>query len=395
MSTLRVPTSRLTRKFFEHKFFPFARKTAREKTPGMHGKTHPEEKRFKIEKFFKELKLSAYALRLRHKQILRFHYNVSERQLQRYVQHAKKSLGRSGETLVALLEMRLDTLVYRSGFAFTIRQARQFVSHGHICVNGSKINRPSYACVVNDVISLTPEAPIRAYVKNRLNAKMRFSSKRGRGRGRRQERGQGRGQSQALSRAFFRLPYQRSDSNWPSPMETNRLTAFSAAQLPSHFEIENRQDQHDDSYRSKPDHPFGLKHNAMRLPQNPNQTLEPNISERLPSDLYEQKLRRGGQGGRGGRGGRGDRGGRGGRGGYRGGRGGSRGRGRYGGRSNQGTKGPKYMYKAPDHLDVNRSELTCKVQSWIKHEDTWVEQQYQGNPAKIQLRFIIEYYNRG
>lgn len=99
-------------------------------------------------------KLSEYGRQLLEKQRLRAYYGVMERQFERYVEETKKSQELTGHALVKILETRLDNLVYRLGFASSIRQARQMVVHGHILVNGKKIDIPSYRVKVGDTISL-------------------------------------------------------------------------------------------------------------------------------------------------------------------------------------------------------------------------------------------------
>lgn len=99
-------------------------------------------------------KLSDYGLQLLEKQRLRAYYGVLEKQFRRYVKKAMKSSEITGNALVVSLECRLDNMVYRMGFANSIRQARQMVSHGHMLVNGQKIDIPSYEVKVNDEISL-------------------------------------------------------------------------------------------------------------------------------------------------------------------------------------------------------------------------------------------------
>lgn len=89
--------------------------------------------------------MSSYKERLLEKQRLRFQYHVSEKQLRRYYDKARRQTERTtGDALLALLETRLDAVVLRSGFAKTIYQARQFVSHGHVLVNGQRVDRPGY-----------------------------------------------------------------------------------------------------------------------------------------------------------------------------------------------------------------------------------------------------------
>lgn len=99
-------------------------------------------------------KLSEYGVQLLEKQRLRTYYGVLEKQFVRYVDKAMKSKEQTGAMLLNLLEKRLDNMAYRMGFASSIRQARQMVSHGHLLVNGKKINIPSYGLSVGDVVEL-------------------------------------------------------------------------------------------------------------------------------------------------------------------------------------------------------------------------------------------------
>lgn len=115
--------------------------------PGDHGR----------EKQFRSGRRSDFGLQLDEKQKLAFIYNVRERQLRNYYKKAAKMTGRTGENLLILLERRLDNIVYRAGFAATIWQARQFVGHGHILVNGNRVNLPSYQVQPGDVISIQPK----------------------------------------------------------------------------------------------------------------------------------------------------------------------------------------------------------------------------------------------
>lgn len=100
-------------------------------------------------------KLSNYGLQLLEKQKIKAYYGLFEKQFVRYVDKAMKSKEITGTVLLKLLECRLDNLVYRIGFASSIRQARQMVSHGHILVNGQRVNIPSYGVKVDSVISLS------------------------------------------------------------------------------------------------------------------------------------------------------------------------------------------------------------------------------------------------
>ena len=109
--------------------------------PGQHGKD-------------KKKKPSNYAIQLNEKQKVRFMYGISEKQFKKLVNDSAKMKGVHGENLLILLESRLDNLVYRCGFATTRRGSRQLVNHGHITVNGKKVDIPSYRVKVGDVISL-------------------------------------------------------------------------------------------------------------------------------------------------------------------------------------------------------------------------------------------------
>jgi small subunit ribosomal protein S4 len=101
---------------------------------------------------------SDYAVRLREKQRLRAQYGLREKQLVRAFADAKKQPGLTGEALVELLEMRLDSLVLRAGFARTIFQARQAVTHRHILVDGKLVDRPSFRVKPGQVIQVKPKS---------------------------------------------------------------------------------------------------------------------------------------------------------------------------------------------------------------------------------------------
>ena len=109
--------------------------------PGQHGKDHKG-------------KSSDYGTQLKEKQKVRFMYGVNERQFKKTFEEASKMKGIQGEDFLRLLESRLDNLVYRIGFATTRRGARQLVNHGHVTVNGNKVDIPSYRVKPGDVISL-------------------------------------------------------------------------------------------------------------------------------------------------------------------------------------------------------------------------------------------------
>jgi small subunit ribosomal protein S4 len=99
-------------------------------------------------------KLAGYGLQLREKQKVKRIYGVLENQFRRYFEVAERQRGITGETLLQLLERRLDNVVYRLGFATSRAQGRQLVRHGHFMVNGRKVDIPSYSVKANDVISV-------------------------------------------------------------------------------------------------------------------------------------------------------------------------------------------------------------------------------------------------
>lgn len=102
----------------------------------------------------RQKKQTEYGLQLIEKQKLKSYYGILERQLRNYFAKAKKKAGMTGPNLIITLEKRLDNLVYRIGFANSIRQARQMVSHGHVLVDGKRIDIPSYEVPVGSQISL-------------------------------------------------------------------------------------------------------------------------------------------------------------------------------------------------------------------------------------------------
>ncbi|MDR1651691.1 MAG: 30S ribosomal protein S4 [Synergistaceae bacterium] len=99
-------------------------------------------------------KTSEYGLQLMEKQKIKAYYGVLERQFVRYYKTGQKSSEATGAAMLKALECRLDNLVYRIGFGRSIRQSRQLVNHGHILVNGKKLDIPSYSCKPGDVITL-------------------------------------------------------------------------------------------------------------------------------------------------------------------------------------------------------------------------------------------------
>ncbi len=119
----------------------------------------------------RQKKLSDYGTQLLEKQKVRFMYNLTEKQFRKTFDEAAKLNGVHGENLLKLLESRLDNLVYRIGFATTRKGARQLVNHGHITVNGKKVDIPSYRCKPNDVIAIKENDKDLAVVKASLENK--------------------------------------------------------------------------------------------------------------------------------------------------------------------------------------------------------------------------------
>ncbi len=111
-----------------------------------------------------------YGVQLLEKQRLKAYYGVLEKQFSNYVDKATKAKGSTGTVLIQMLECRLDNLVYRLGLANSIRQARQMVVHGHILVNGKKVDRPSYGVSVGEVISLREKSQSNAMFKENFES---------------------------------------------------------------------------------------------------------------------------------------------------------------------------------------------------------------------------------
>jgi len=113
-------------------------------------------------------KISEYGKQLAEKQKLRHMYGVNERQFRRLFAIASKSKGITGLSFMRILESRLDNLVFRANFAPTRKAARQLVNHGHIVVNGKKVDIPSYLCSINDVISVKDSSKELKIIKDSL-----------------------------------------------------------------------------------------------------------------------------------------------------------------------------------------------------------------------------------
>ncbi|MDY0264364.1 MAG: 30S ribosomal protein S4 [Sulfurospirillum cavolei] len=122
--------------------------------PGQHGQ--------------RRAKISEYGLQLREKQKAKFMYGVSEKQFRRIFDEAARKEGNTGINLVLLIERRLDNVVYRMGFATTRRFARQLVTHGHILVNGSRVDIPSYVVRAGDKVEVCEKSKNNPQVKRSL-----------------------------------------------------------------------------------------------------------------------------------------------------------------------------------------------------------------------------------
>lgn len=110
-------------------------------------------------------KVSEYGLQLKEKQKAKFIYGVLEKQFRGYYEKAKKMQGITGENLLGLLERRMDNVVFRLGFAATRRQARQIVRHGHITVNGRRVDIPSALVYEGDVLAVAEKSRANAFFK--------------------------------------------------------------------------------------------------------------------------------------------------------------------------------------------------------------------------------------
>ena len=117
-------------------------------------------------------KPSEYSVQLQEKQKIRFMYGLSEKQFRKTFEKAQKMAGIAGENFLCLLESRLDNIVYRLGMAKTRRAARQVVNHGHIVVNGVKVDIPSYQCKPGDVITVKEQSLDHPAIKEAVESSL-------------------------------------------------------------------------------------------------------------------------------------------------------------------------------------------------------------------------------
>jgi small subunit ribosomal protein S4 len=147
MARYTGPKDRISRRFGVPLFGPSKTLERRPHPPGQHGGTRG-----------RRSKKSDYAVALAEKQKLRMQYGLLEKQFRRYFAEAQRRRGVTGTILIQLLELRLDNVIYRLGFANSRDGARQFVNHGHILVNDRRVDIPSYGCSAGDVITVRNNA---------------------------------------------------------------------------------------------------------------------------------------------------------------------------------------------------------------------------------------------
>ncbi len=138
------PKEKISRRYGAPLFGPSKALERRPFPPGQHGPARGGRRG----------KKSEYAIALAEKQKLRLQYGLLEKQFRRYFHEAQRRRGVTGTILIQLLELRLDNVVYRMGLANTRSGARQFVNHGHILVNGHRVDIPSYGCKPGDAITV-------------------------------------------------------------------------------------------------------------------------------------------------------------------------------------------------------------------------------------------------
>jgi small subunit ribosomal protein S4 len=146
MARYTGPKDKISRRFGIPIFGPSKALERRAFAPGQHGARSGRKK------------LSDYAIALGEKQKLRYQYGMLEKQFRKFFEEASRRRGVTGEILLQMLECRLDNVVYRLGLAPSRNAARQYVSHGHVTVNGKKVNVASYQCKQGEVIAMKPGA---------------------------------------------------------------------------------------------------------------------------------------------------------------------------------------------------------------------------------------------
>lgn len=142
MARYTGPKDKVSRRFGVQIYGPSKAMDRRNFGPGQHGARSGRKK------------LSDYAVALNEKQKLRYQYGVLEKQFRRFFAEANRRKGVTGEILLQMLELRLDNVVFRMGLANSRNASRQYVCHGHVQVNGKKVNVPSYQCRAGDVVTM-------------------------------------------------------------------------------------------------------------------------------------------------------------------------------------------------------------------------------------------------
>jgi len=169
--------------------------------PGQHGQR-------------RKSKVSDFGLQLRAKQKLKGYYgNLTEKQFSRIYEEADRRKGNTAENLVGLLESRLDAIVYRAKFVPTVFAARQFVNHGHVTVNGQKVNIASYRCKIGDVIEVRERSRNMALVLEAIQS------------GERDFSDYVEVDAKGLSAKFIRVP-ELSEVPYPVKMEPNLVIEY-------------------------------------------------------------------------------------------------------------------------------------------------------------------------
>lgn len=158
MARYTGPRDKVSRRFGVALFGPTKTLERRPFPPGQHGQRAGRKKR------------SDYGVMLAEKQKLRFQYGMLEKQFRALYEEAARRTGVTGTILLQLLELRLDNVIYRLGFASSRAAARQMVVHGHVCVNGTTTNVPSYNCRPGDKITVKKKASSEALAKRAIEA---------------------------------------------------------------------------------------------------------------------------------------------------------------------------------------------------------------------------------
>jgi small subunit ribosomal protein S4 len=172
--------------------------------PGQHGQRRKQ-------------KISDFGLQLRAKQKLKGYYgNLTEKQFSRIYAEASRRKGNTSENLIGLLESRLDAVVYRAKFVPTPFAARQFVNHGHVLVNGKRVNIPSYRCKPEDVVTVREKSRNMALVLEALQSSERETPD------------YVEVDSKAMTARFIRLP-EFAEVPYPVKMEPNLVVEFYAS----------------------------------------------------------------------------------------------------------------------------------------------------------------------